>query len=222
MPIFAITLSSPASRALRYRGAASSPTVANARYGCTAVAPIVIRHATSCTSTASPAMATMSVAMRRPVARRCECTAPTASAMGTGRRCHTERRSLSATTPGAASASRHKRSSASRRDSSGEYVASSTVASSSTRASSAAARIGDRFAHHVDDELHVLEAPSVQRVLTGEILERLEVDVMPLHRDEGTVGEERVVVPRGGAFFGLRVAQQRPVASIDEQHLPRA
>ena len=62
----------------------------------------------------------------------------------------------------------------------------------------------------------------MQRVLTGEILERLEVDVMPLHRDERTVGEERVVVPRGGAFFGLRVAQQRPVASIDEQHLPRA
>src|SRR6266508_4388003 len=90
MPILAMTLSRPASIALRYRGAASSPAVAKARYGCTAVAPMVTRHATSCTSTTSPAMATMSVDMRRPVASRCECTAPTASAIGTGSRCSAE------------------------------------------------------------------------------------------------------------------------------------
>ena len=82
--------------------------------------------------------------------------------------------------------------------------------------------LGARLGHDVDHELDVLQAPAMQRVVGGEILERLEVDVVPFHGDEHAVGEECVIVPTGGPLFGVRVAQQRPVARVDEQHLTRA
>ncbi len=67
-------------------------------------------------------------------------------------------------------------------------------------------RFGAGLRHHVDDELHILESPAMERVLRGEVIERFEVDVVPFHRDEDSVGEQRVVMARGRALLRFRIA----------------
>ena len=80
-------------------------------------------------------------------------------------------------------------------------------------------RLRSRLCHGVDHELDVLEAPAMEGVLRREIVQRLEVDVMPLDGYQHPVSQERVVVACRGTFLGVRVAEQRSIAGVDEQHL---
>ena len=82
-------------------------------------------------------------------------------------------------------------------------------------------RLGAGLRHRLDDELHILGAPTVQAMVHRQVLERVEVDVVALDRHEDAVSEKAVVVPRGGALLGLVVAQHRAVTRVDQQHLPR-
>ena len=83
-------------------------------------------------------------------------------------------------------------------------------------------RLGARLGHGRDHDLHVLGSPAVELLLRRDVLWRIDVDVVTLDRDQHAVGEESVVMPRRGALLGVAVAQDRPIACVDEEHLPRS
>ena len=82
--------------------------------------------------------------------------------------------------------------------------------------------LGSGLRHHVDDEFHVLRAPTVEGVVSSEVLQGFEVDVVPLDGNQHAVGEQSVVMARRGPLFRIGIAQHRSVARVHQQHLSGA
>ena len=73
--------------------------------------------------------------------------------------------------------------------------------------------------HDRDHHLHVLETPSVDALEPQEVLRRVDLDVPARDWDECTVGQQAVLVTRGGPLLGVSVAQDGAIPGVDDQHL---